>query len=46
MHKQISECINQFSTPYMCGYRQGFSTKQALVSEIEIWKAILDKTDM
>ena len=43
MHKQISECINQFSTPYMCGYRQGFSTKQALVSEIEIWKAILDK---
>ena len=43
MHKQISECINQFLTPYMCGYRQGFSTQQALVSEIEIWKAILDK---
>ena len=27
----------------MCGYRQGFSTQQALVSLIEKWKAILDK---
>ena len=27
----------------MCGYGQGFSTQQALVSLIEKWKAILDK---
>ena len=46
MHKQISEYINQFLSPHLCGYRQGFSTQQALVSLIEKWKAILDKTDM
>ena len=43
MHKQISEYINQFLSPYLCGYRQGFSIQQALVSLIEKWKAILDK---
>ena len=43
MHKQISEYINKFLSPYLCGYRQGFSTQQALVSLIEKWKAILDK---
>ena len=43
MHKQISEYINQFLSPYLCRYRQGFSTQQALVSLIEKWKAILDK---
>ena len=43
MHNQISECINQFLSPYLCGYRQGFSTQQALVSLIKKWKAILDK---
>ena len=43
MHKQIIECINPFLSPYLCGYRQGFSTQQALVSLIKKWKAILDK---
>ena len=43
MYKQISEYINQFLSPYLCGYRQGFSIQQALVSLIEKWKAILDK---
>ena len=28
---------------YLCGYRKGFSTQQALASLIEKWKAILDK---
>ena len=43
MHKQISECINQFLSPYLCGCRQGFSAEQALVSLIEKFKAIVDK---
>ena len=43
MHKQISEYINQFLSPYLWGYREGFSTQQALVSLIEKWKAILNK---
>ena len=40
MHKQISEYVNQVLSPYLCGYRQGFNTQQALVSLIEKWKAI------
>ena len=43
MQKQISEYINQFLSPYLCSYRQGFSTQQALVSLIEKLKVILDK---
>ena len=35
MHKQIIEYINQFLSPYSCGYRQAFSTQQALVSLIK-----------
>ena len=44
MHKHISEYINQFLSPYLCGYRQCFSTQQALVFLIEKWKAILEKS--
>ena len=44
MYKQISEYINHVLSPYLCGYRQGFNTQQALVSLIEKWKAILDKS--
>ena len=43
MHSQISEYINQLLSPYLCSYRQGSSTQEALVSLIEKWKAILDK---
>ena len=43
LHKQMSEYINQFLAPYLCGYRQGFNTQQTLVSLIEKCKAILDK---
>ena len=43
MQKQISEYINQFLSPFLCGYRKGFSTKTALVWLIEKWKHQLDK---
>ena len=42
MHDQISQYINSFLTPYLCGYRKGFSTQQALLSLIEKWKIVLD----
>ena len=42
MHDQISQHINSFLTPYLCGYRKGFSTQQALLSLIEKWKIVLD----
>ena len=41
MHDQISQYINSFLTPYLCGYRKGFSTQQALLSLIEKWKIVL-----
>ena len=42
MHDQISQYINSFLRPYLCGYRKGFSTQQALLSLIEKWKVVLD----
>ena len=42
MHDQLSQYINSFLTPYLCGYRKGFSTQKALLSLIEKWKIVLD----
>ena len=30
-------------SPYMCRYRKGFSTRQALLPLIETWKGVLDR---
>ena len=38
----MSESVNSFLTPYLCGYRKGFSIQQALLSLIEKWKIVLD----
>ena len=43
MNKQMSAKIEQFLSPYLCGYRKGFSTEYALVSMIERWKQTLDQ---
>ena len=42
MHDQIIQHINSFLTPYLCGYRKGFSNQQALLSLIEKWNFALD----
>ena len=42
MHDQIRQYNNSFLTPYLCGYRKGFSTQQALLSLIQKWKIVLD----
>ena len=42
MHKQISFYTDQFVSPYMCGYRKGFTTKHALLSLTEKQKKVLD----
>ena len=42
MHKQISNHIETHLSPYMCGYRKGFSTQHALIALIEKWKVSLD----
>ena len=34
--------VDLFLSPYLCGYRKGFSTQQALISLLEKWKIVLD----
>ena len=43
MHKQMSEFFEQFLSPFMCGYRKGYSTQHALLVLLEKWRTILDK---
>ena len=45
MQKQISGSINNYLSPYLCGYRKGFSSQQALMSLIENWERVLGKKD-
>ena len=42
MQRQINDYITNHLSPYLCGYRKGYNTQQALVSLIEKWKKILD----
>ena len=42
IQKQFSSFINDFLSPYLCGYRKGFNTQYALLSLIEKWKKTLD----
>lgn len=35
--------IEEFLSPYLCGYRKDFSTHQALISHIKKWKTNLEK---
>ena len=43
MQKQISGYINNYLSPYLCGYGKGFSSQQTLMPLIENWKRALDK---
>ena len=43
MQEQISSFITRHLSPYLCGYRKGFSAQHALISLLEKWKATLDK---
>ena len=42
MQSQLNEHINQFLSPFLCGYRTGFSSQTALLSLIERWKIMLN----
>ena len=43
MRKQVSDYIGKFLSPFLCGYRKGFSTQHALLTLIERWNFCLDK---
>ena len=42
IQKQFSNYVDEFLSPYLCGYRKGFNTQYALLSLIEKWKKGLD----
>ena len=43
MQKQVTLFRQKVLSPYLCGYRKGFSTQQVLISLIERWKKNLDQ---
>ena len=43
MQKQLFQYVEKFLSPFLCGYRKGFSTQTALLGLAEKWKASLDK---
>ena len=42
MEKKIAD-MEEFMSPYLCGFRKGFSTQHALIALIEKWKSSLDQ---
>ena len=42
MQKHIVSYIEKFLSPYLCGYRKGYSIQTALLSLIGRWKITLD----
>ena len=43
MQSQIISHIEKFLSPYLCGYRKGYSAQNALLCLIEKWKTSIDK---
>ena len=43
MEKKIAAYMEEFMSPYLCGFRKGFSTQHALIALIEKWKSSLDQ---
>ena len=42
MEKQLNDYIQNYLSPYVCGYRKGYCTQQALLVLVESWKNSLD----
>ena len=43
MQKQITDYIGLFFSLFLCGFRKGFTTQNALLSLIERWRLCLLK---
>ena len=43
IQNQLMEHFNKYLSPFLCGYRKGYSTQHALTSLIEEWRCMLDK---
>ena len=43
LQPQIITFVENKLSPYLCGYRKGYSAQHALLSMLEKWKVVLDK---
>ena len=43
MYDQIYAYIDNYLSPYLCGFREGFSTQYCLTVMLECWKKAIDK---
>ena len=43
MQRQISAYLEEYLSPFLCGYRKGFSAQHALLAMLEKWRISLDK---
>ena len=46
MFEQISGYIEKFLSPYLCGFRKGFSTQHSLIVMLEKWRKALDNNKL
>ena len=43
MYSNIDQYMNKFLSPYLCGFRKGYSTQNGLIDMLEKWRKALDK---
>ena len=43
LQEQIVGHVNRYLSPFLCAYRTGFSSQDAIIGMIEKWKSALDK---
>ena len=46
MYNQIYGYIDKYLSPYLCGFRKGFSTQHCLTVMLERWKKALDNSNL
>ena len=45
MYNDINNYMAQYLSPYLCGFRKGYSTQHCLIAMINSWSKALDKND-
>ena len=45
LYAQIHSFIEKFPSPYLCGFRKGYSTQDCLLVMVETWEKALDKKE-
>ena len=43
IEKQIKPYVEEFLSPFLCGYRKGYNAQYALIAMVEKWKKSLDE---